>query len=227
MDTMAALALATEKPSPDLLKDRQPDPKTRGLVTYHMWRMILGQAFFQVVTSLILLFWGPVFFNLDPSDARATRTLRTFIFNVFVLLQIVNEFNCRILVDSNNNNNGKSVSLNPFRNLFSNWIFIAVIIISLTCQIMIVTFGGSVFSTVPLAPFYWLCSILISLLAIPIAILIRSIPDCRTKKPPQRVIMTRERLQWQAAISDVRHGLQVFSALRRPVPKTSLSTHQL
>jgi magnesium-transporting ATPase (P-type) len=47
MDTMAALALATEPPTPDLL-DRQPYGRHEKIITPSMWRNIIGQAVFQV-----------------------------------------------------------------------------------------------------------------------------------------------------------------------------------
>jgi magnesium-transporting ATPase (P-type) len=43
MDTMAALALATEPPSRDLL-NRPPYGRYSKLITPRMWRLIVGQA---------------------------------------------------------------------------------------------------------------------------------------------------------------------------------------
>jgi hypothetical protein len=48
MDTMAALALATEPPTPDLL-NRPPHAKADPLISFFMWRMIIGQSIFQVL----------------------------------------------------------------------------------------------------------------------------------------------------------------------------------
>jgi magnesium-transporting ATPase (P-type) len=48
MDTMAALALATEAPTPELLK-RRPYGRHEGILTPAMWRNIIGQAIFQVI----------------------------------------------------------------------------------------------------------------------------------------------------------------------------------
>ena len=50
MDTMAALALATEPPTPALL-NRPPHSKADPLISFHMWRMIIGQAILQVGMS--------------------------------------------------------------------------------------------------------------------------------------------------------------------------------
>lgn len=45
MDSMAALALATEPPAPELLSER-PYSKTENIVTPIMWRNIIGQSLF-------------------------------------------------------------------------------------------------------------------------------------------------------------------------------------
>jgi P-type Ca2+ transporter type 2C len=54
MDTFAALALSTDRPTLDLL-DRPPDRKTAPLITFTMWKMIIGQAFYQIAINLLLL----------------------------------------------------------------------------------------------------------------------------------------------------------------------------
>lgn len=61
MDTFAALALATEPPNDDLLKEK-PHSREDAIVTSTMWRNIIGQAFFQItVLSSLLFLGGPVF----------------------------------------------------------------------------------------------------------------------------------------------------------------------
>jgi Ca2+-transporting ATPase len=46
MDTLAALALATERPSDDLIR-RYPLDRRAPLISFRMWKMIIGQALFQ------------------------------------------------------------------------------------------------------------------------------------------------------------------------------------
>ena len=57
MDTMAALALATESPTPDLLK-RKPYGRHEGIITSIMWRNIIGQAIFQIIVLFALLYFS-------------------------------------------------------------------------------------------------------------------------------------------------------------------------
>lgn len=57
MDTCAALALATEPPSEDLLT-RPPYTRNETIVTAVMWRNILGMAVSQIIILVVLLFFG-------------------------------------------------------------------------------------------------------------------------------------------------------------------------
>src|SRR5690348_6573380 len=57
MDTFAALALATDPPSPSVL-EREPDRKSAPLVTLNMWKMITGQSIYQLAVTLVFNFAG-------------------------------------------------------------------------------------------------------------------------------------------------------------------------
>lgn len=57
MDTLASLALATEKPTKDLLK-RRPLGRTYPLITRRMLKNILGHSVYQLAVILFLLFAG-------------------------------------------------------------------------------------------------------------------------------------------------------------------------
>ncbi|KAJ2766257.1 plasma membrane calcium, partial [Coemansia nantahalensis] len=63
MDTLAALALATEGPTDSIL-ERPPQQRNSALITFEMWRMIIGQASFQVVINMLLLSHGLEIFHL-------------------------------------------------------------------------------------------------------------------------------------------------------------------
>jgi Ca2+ transporting ATPase len=63
MDTLAALALATEPPNEELLK-RQPYARDEKIINSVMWRNIFGHAFYQIVVLLVFLFGGVSLFNL-------------------------------------------------------------------------------------------------------------------------------------------------------------------
>lgn len=84
MDTLAALALATDPPTEELL-DRAPTPKSAPLISLKMWKMIIGQAIFQVIVTFVLLYSNIL--DYDPEDV----VLQTIVFNTFVFCQIFNE----------------------------------------------------------------------------------------------------------------------------------------
>lgn len=67
MDTMGALALGTEKPTPELL-ERQPYLRDAPLVSRPMWRNIMIQSAYQLVLLLFLLFAGAEMFDVTPGD---------------------------------------------------------------------------------------------------------------------------------------------------------------
>jgi len=67
MDTMGALALATEPPTPSLL-NRKPYKRSSSLISWPMWRNILVQSAFQLSLLLILLFKGPAIFNVPAGE---------------------------------------------------------------------------------------------------------------------------------------------------------------
>src|SRR6202035_659473 len=91
MDTFAALALATDPPTLELL-NRKPEAKGASIITFNMWKMIFGQAILQLVITFVLNFAGhKIFTGWDDAS------MKTVVFNAFVWLQIFNEINCRRL----------------------------------------------------------------------------------------------------------------------------------
>jgi hypothetical protein len=63
MDTMGALALGTESPTPDLL-NRRPYKRSATLISRPMLRNIIGQGIFQLLLLLLLMFKAPEWFGL-------------------------------------------------------------------------------------------------------------------------------------------------------------------
>lgn len=86
MDTLGALALATEPPNDDLMK-RSPVGRKGNFISNVMWRNILGQSMYQFVMIWYLQTRGKAFFHLDGPDSDLV--LNTLIFNAFVFCQVV------------------------------------------------------------------------------------------------------------------------------------------
>jgi len=89
MDTFAALALATDPPTRNIL-NRKPEKKSAPLITLNMWKMIIGQAIFQLIVTFILNFGGPRIFSYESESEM--EQLRTLVFNTFVWMQIFNQY---------------------------------------------------------------------------------------------------------------------------------------
>ncbi|RXH71477.1 hypothetical protein DVH24_018832 [Malus domestica] len=162
MDTLGALALATEPPT-DHLMDRPPVGRREPLITNIMWRNLLVQAFYQVTVLLVFNFRGISILKLHGPNANTVKN--TLIFNTFVLCQIFNEFNAR-----------KPDEFNIFKGITKNYLFIGIVTVTLVLQIIIVEFLGKFTKTKPLTWNLWLISAVIAFISWPLAVLGKLIP---------------------------------------------------
>lgn len=193
MDSLASLALASEPPVDALLK-RPPVNRTDHMITKHMWANMLGQASYQIVVVMLLLFEGPVWFNIPPGhvvEAQGQNSVHyTLIFNAFVWMQLFNEINSRKL-------NGEceccirssfacgvlelthvcllvfSIStflVNVFKGLLNNALFCGILLITSILQVIIVEFGSVAFhvSEGGLTWKYWVISLAFGMGSLPV-----------------------------------------------------------
>lgn len=169
MDTFASLALATESPTPELLK-RKPYGRKKSLISKHMWVFLAGHSIYQLTVLLVILFAGPMLFNIDDGAGRQLRASPsehfTVIFNTFVMFQIFNEVNARKIHGERN----------VFNGIWRNWIFIVIMIGQVTVQAIIVQFGSVVFSTRALSLDLWLWCIFLGSTELLIGQLLTLIP---------------------------------------------------
>ncbi|KAJ6812420.1 calcium-transporting ATPase 8, plasma membrane-type-like [Iris pallida] len=165
MDTLGALALATEPPT-DHLMMRTPVGRREPLITNIMWRNLLVQAAYQVTVLLVLNFGGRSILHLkNDTEVHADKEKNTFIFNTFVLCQVFNEFNAR-----------KPDELNVFSGITRNRLFMGIVGITVVLQVLIVEFLGKFFKTTTLSWKLWLVSIAIAFISWPLAVLGKFIP---------------------------------------------------
>ena len=169
MDTLGALALATEPPT-DHLMHRPPVGRREPLITNIMWRNLLIQALYQVIVLLVLNFRGTSILKLEgDTPERASKEKNTVIFNAFVLCQIFNEFNAR-----------KPDEINVFKGVTTNRLFIGIVGITLVLQILIIEFLGKFTSTVRLNWQLWLVCIGIGIISWPLAVIGKLMPVPKT-----------------------------------------------
>ncbi|MBA0571483.1 hypothetical protein Golob_005055 [Gossypium lobatum] len=162
MDTLGALALATEPPHKGLMK-RPPIGRDVAFITRVMWRNIIGQTIYQLIVLAILKFDGERLLKISGSNATAI--LNTLIFNSFVFCQVFNEINSRDME-----------KINVFRGFFDSWLFIMVMVCTVGFQSIIVELLGTVADTVPLSWELWLTSILLGAGSLIVAVILKCIP---------------------------------------------------
>ncbi|KAI5684450.1 hypothetical protein M9H77_05678 [Catharanthus roseus] len=163
MDTLGALALATEPPNEELMK-RPPVGRSGNFISNVMWRNILGQSLYQFVLIWFLQAFGKTVFCLH-SSANPDLTLNTLIFNSFVFCQIFNEISSR-----------EMEKVDVIEGILDNQVFVAVISATVFFQIIIIEYLGTFASTTPLTFVQWFFSILFGLFGMPVAAYLKLVP---------------------------------------------------
>ncbi|KAJ1414544.1 P-type ATPase [Sesbania bispinosa] len=162
MDTLGALALATEPPNDDLMK-RSPVGRKGNFISNVMWRNILGQSLYQFMVIWFLQSKGKSIFSLDGPDSDLV--LNTLIFNSFVFCQVFNEINSR-----------EMEKIDVFKGILDNYVFVGVISATVFFQIIIVEYLGTFANTTPLTLAQWFFSLLVGFIGMPIAAQLKKIP---------------------------------------------------
>lgn len=202
MDTFAALALATDAPTEKIL-DRKPTSKRAPLITTNMWKMIIGQAIYQLLVTFVLYFVGYDVLGydtkcmpqnrlseclgftdpspelarcLDQAAARCTDTMHTEL-NTMV-------FNTFVWMQIFNEFNNRRLDnkLNIFEGILRNYFFIGINCIMVAGQIMIVFVGGKAFQIKRIDGTQWAVCILCALPCLLWAVVLRCVPDVYAAK---------------------------------------------
>ena len=226
MDTLGALALATEKPTPEMLL-RKPYGRGDSLINGHMWRNLLCQAVWQLFFTLGILYGsqilgftdciprgqyvappGATCLQLSPTGVGndpAGNYRNTIIYNAFVWAQLFNEINSRKIYNE----------LNPFTGVLTNHIFLGVLGFSAVVQFITVQFAGTLFRTVPLDGEDWGVCLILGFLSLPVGVLVRFVPAFNfltiwlADKPPPSLTETSE----SANSAEVGDGLTAEDAV--------------
>lgn len=161
MDTFAAMALASLPPSSSVMKDK-PRRRTDFIISKAMWWQILGVGFLFVLALLVMLQYFKhsdvtSLYDFDFEQFKAAITNFTYVseglskyeislfFTIFVIMQFWNMFNAKAF---------KTTRSALHFSGCKGFIFISAVI--LVGQIFIVTFGGEMFSVVPLKTADWI-----------------------------------------------------------------------
>lgn len=139
MDSLAAIALTSEKANDRVLKD-MPRDKNEFIINRHLGRHILVFGLLIFIVSVVILLLINDFSWLNTS----------VFFAIYMTLNWWNMFNARVV--------GKNKSV--FAGIFRNHKFWIISLLVMTTTILIVQFGGSVFRCEPLSFNAWVCIIL-------------------------------------------------------------------
>ena len=112
-----------------------------------------------------------------------------------------------------------------FEGIQHNWFFIGIQFIIVAGQIMIVFVGGKAFAVYRLNGAQWAYSIVLGALSIPVAVIIRLIPDelirrfipsrLYRKQAPQLFVSDDDRrFEWNPALEEIREELSFLKTLR-------------
>jgi Ca2+-transporting ATPase len=157
MDTFASIALCSEPPRPGVMK-LPPKRRDENILTPAMLRTIMVTAgfFIVVMLGLLLLMKGSpgnpgLFGGNEPVivDNNFTIFQVTLFFSIYVFFQVWNQINSRSLTPETSG----------FYRILANPTFIAIAAAVAVGQILIVTFGDTVFKVEPLGPLTWLAII--------------------------------------------------------------------
>lgn len=153
MDTFAAMALAGEPPR-DVTMQQNPRPRDEHIITPSMLSFITLTGVFMTGVLLTLL-------KTNFLGGQTEIEKLTILFTTFVMFQFWNEFNCRSL------HHWES----PFKDITKNKMFVVIVAIIFTVQLLVVTFGGDLFRTVPLPLKTWLKIIGLTAVILPVGFL--------------------------------------------------------
>lgn len=182
MDSMGALALATEPPSPELMK-RKPFGRTAPLINKQMWRNIIGVSVYQLTVCLVFMFAGADLLDIKCPIVAATATvaahedchhrdleLNGFIFNAFVFMQVFSELNSRRIAD-----------VNVFASITKSPIFCGILALTVGVQALFIeavgsTVVGPAIGFVSQNTKEWITAIILGVIILPVGFFVRLLP---------------------------------------------------
>jgi hypothetical protein len=191
MDSLASLALATEPPTPDLLK-RKPYHRKESLISSTMIRNILGQFFYQSILTLTVIYGGEKIFEVPIGrqlGTSANPTVQyTIVFHMFVMMQVFNEIASRKV-----NNEA-----NIFEGILKNYLFIGIIVFTVVVQFLIVEYGGVFISCVGLSSGQHGACILAGLGGLGVTFMMRYLPPSSFPSISPNEMTEEERERWKS-----------------------------
>ena len=198
MDSLASLAMSTEPPKPDLL-DRPPYKRDDYIISRKMVKHLLGMAIYEIIIVYAIVFAGEYFFpepveswrferkhipyvypgrvedwdgtplwSKHSGEMGASRHMSN-VFNVFVVMQIFNMINCRMINDEKN----------IFKGIFDNSTYVIIWVVIFGAQAIIMEFGDKALKVNPGGLHYshWIIAIGLGLTTWIVSYFLKFVPD--------------------------------------------------
>ena len=174
------------------MKDKNMDPnkakrisRKERIIDLNMWRNIFCQTIYQILVMVILIYFGGLMFcdkpyNLVTTELRHNKTklpteklrINTLCFNTFMLMNLFNMINCRIIGEND---------FNIFKNSRHHMGFWAVFLAEMALQFIMVIggefdLGSSLFGTAPMSRAMWITSWCLGFSTLFVAAAVKKIP---------------------------------------------------
>lgn len=184
MDSLAAFALGTEPPLPNVTAGKPYS--NQQVMRPEVWRQILGMSLWNFLTIMSVLVFGPIAMNnitynmadsagagLDAAEEsdgsrgkRVTAKLKhcTYLYHIFVFLQLFNLINCR---------KDGATDYNVFSRVSHNWYFLAVLAGEFAFQFL---FPAAMIRTAPLNKREWGFCMMLGATPLLISVLLKCTP---------------------------------------------------
>lgn len=152
MDTLAGIAYSFEPPLKEYMKEK-PKDKNEKIMNSYMVNEILVTGIYM--SFLCLFFLKSKFIEKLYRFDMSNKYLMTAFFALFIFMCVFNAFNAR------------TYRLNILAGVLKNKVFLSVIVLIVTIQLIMIYFGGSIFRTTGLSIFELNITLLISFSVIP------------------------------------------------------------
>jgi len=199
LDAIAAVALSLEQPGADLLAD-PPHGKRVPLFSPAMVFQMAAVGSVMLAILVAILYGGLFVPRDDPAHF-------TFLFNVFVLLQLGNLVNCRTT----------RFDRSPLRGLLAARAFLALLGGIAVLQFLAVQFGGEILRTVPLDGRAWATSLLLGGGMVGVGALLRLAGRSLPEEWPARLRERARALPLELERARLRARGAILSGLPAPV----------
>lgn len=156
MDTLAALALASEPPHDDVMSAKPRDPEAFILSPSMIKNISITGGTFAV----LMIAW-----LIGMASGGTTERELSIFFSSFVFLQFWNMFNARVF--------GRTVS--AMSGIMENKAFLVIAVGIAVFQVLVVQYGGAFFRTVPLSLMDWVIIVAVTSLVLVAGEVLRSI----------------------------------------------------